>query len=263
MRDHLPPGLPPDPFADDPCDPSAALDALEPGQPLDPQERTAVEADLADLAVYEALLAHKGIRGLVVCCDECQQDHYHDWDMLRANLLQYAARGSQLVHDEELQRAFTTALGRALWNAMPLPRRGFLTEPIPEPGRNDPCPCGSGRKFKHCCARAPSLGPFTTPLVWPYVLRTLSGPTREAALRSSHLPREAVLQYASDEIEAENPDAAVELLESMLASLPAIRLKCALLRHDQLARARRYAEAPSATNWGPAAACRPMSRLSI
>ena len=138
-------------------------------------------------------------------------------DWLRANLLQYAAPGSQLVHDEELQRAFTTALGRALWNAMPLPRRGFLTEPIPDPGRNDPCPCGSGRKFKHCCARAPSLGPFTTPLVWPYVLRTLSGPTREAALRSSHLPREAVLQYASDEIEAENPDAAVELLESMLA----------------------------------------------
>lgn len=88
MRDHLPPGLPPDPFADDPCDPSAALDAVEPGQPLDQQERMAVEADLADLAVYEALLAHKGIRGLVVCCDECQQDHYHDWDMLRANLLQ-------------------------------------------------------------------------------------------------------------------------------------------------------------------------------
>lgn len=20
-------------------------------------------------------------------------------------------------------------------------------------GRNDPCPCGSGRKFKHCCVR--------------------------------------------------------------------------------------------------------------
>ncbi|MGH3554785.1 MAG: DUF5319 family protein, partial [Mycobacterium sp.] len=76
MRDYLPPGLPPDPFADDPCDPSAALDAVEAGQPLDPQERMAVEADLADLAVYEALLAHKGVRGLVVCCDECQQDHY-------------------------------------------------------------------------------------------------------------------------------------------------------------------------------------------
>lgn len=23
----------------------------------------------------------------------------------------------------------------------------------PKVGRNDPCPCGSGRKFKHCCGR--------------------------------------------------------------------------------------------------------------
>jgi hypothetical protein len=99
VRDHLPPGLPPDPFADDPLDPSAALDAIEPGQPLDPQERTAVEADLADLAVYEALLAHRGIRGLVVSCDECQQDHYHDWDMLRANLLQLLVDGTVRPHE--------------------------------------------------------------------------------------------------------------------------------------------------------------------
>jgi preprotein translocase subunit SecA len=21
------------------------------------------------------------------------------------------------------------------------------------PGRNDPCPCGSGKKYKHCCGR--------------------------------------------------------------------------------------------------------------
>jgi len=63
VRDHLPPGLPPDPFADDPYDPSAALDAIEPGQPLDSEERSAVEADLADLAVYENLLARRGVRG--------------------------------------------------------------------------------------------------------------------------------------------------------------------------------------------------------
>ena len=23
--------------------------------------------------------------------------------------------------------------------------------PPPRPGRNDPCPCGSGRKYKRCC----------------------------------------------------------------------------------------------------------------
>ena len=26
----------------------------------------------------------------------------------------------------------------------------------PTPKRNVPCPCGSGRKFKRCCARRPS-----------------------------------------------------------------------------------------------------------
>ena len=45
------------------------------------------------------LLAHKGIRGLVVCCDECQQDHYHDWDMLRANLLQLLVDGTVRPHE--------------------------------------------------------------------------------------------------------------------------------------------------------------------
>lgn len=99
VRDQLPPGLPPDPFAGDPADPSAALDAIEPGEPLDPQERLAVEEDLADLAVYEALLGHRGIRGLVVCCEDCQQDHYHDWDMLRANLLQLLVDGTVRPHE--------------------------------------------------------------------------------------------------------------------------------------------------------------------
>jgi hypothetical protein len=28
----------------------------------------------------------------------------------------------------------------------------------PSPGRNEACPCGSGRKFKHCCARKDGAG---------------------------------------------------------------------------------------------------------
>lgn len=31
-------------------------------------------------------------------------------------------------------------------------RRGFtMTRRVPSIGRNDPCPCRSGRKFKKCC----------------------------------------------------------------------------------------------------------------
>ncbi|HEX2530775.1 MAG TPA: UPF0149 family protein, partial [Burkholderiaceae bacterium] len=36
-----------------------------------------------------------------------------------------------------------------------LPRRKSAVAPVqreaPKPGRNDPCPCGSGKKFKQCC----------------------------------------------------------------------------------------------------------------
>ncbi len=99
VHDHLPPGLPPDPFAGDPYDPTEAFDALEPGQPLDPHERMAVEEDLADLAVYEALLGHRGVRGLVIHCEDCHDEHFHDWDMLRANLLQLLADGTVRPHE--------------------------------------------------------------------------------------------------------------------------------------------------------------------
>ena len=37
-------------------------------------------------------------------------------------------------------------VGETLWESVPKPVRS-----TPQPGRNDPCPCGSGRKFKKCC----------------------------------------------------------------------------------------------------------------
>lgn len=92
-------GLPPDPFADDPNDPASALESLDPGIPLDEAERTAVEEDLADLDVYERLLAPRGVRGLVVMCEDCHEDHYHDWDMLRSNLRQLLVDGSVSPHE--------------------------------------------------------------------------------------------------------------------------------------------------------------------
>src|SRR5512145_809818 len=47
--------------------------------------------------------------------------------------------------DEGVQRAIATVLGRGIWNATPLPDNDYQPRPLPEPGRNDPCPCGSGR----------------------------------------------------------------------------------------------------------------------
>jgi len=45
------------------------------------------------------------------------------------------------------------AMGVAIYGAMPLPEAGFQSRRLAEPGRNEPCLCGSGRKYKRCCLR--------------------------------------------------------------------------------------------------------------
>jgi hypothetical protein len=58
-----------------------------------------VEADLVDLAVFEALSSDRGIRGLVEHGPGCRRDHYQDWDMLRADLLHLLAGGPVRPHE--------------------------------------------------------------------------------------------------------------------------------------------------------------------
>jgi hypothetical protein len=59
----------------------------------------------------------------------------------------------------------------------------------PSVGRNDPCPCGSGKKYKKCHAlsesAAPGLGPVSTPE--PKVDAATLGPDQAAILRPSEI----------------------------------------------------------------------------
>jgi len=93
--------LPPDPFAGDPVDPAASLPDHddEPQQPISDAEREELVEDLADLAVYQALLAPRGVRGIVVDCADCAEPHYHDWALLRASLEQLLADGRMRPHE--------------------------------------------------------------------------------------------------------------------------------------------------------------------
>lgn len=94
--------MPPDPFADDPNDPAkeiAAHDEPEQDAPVTDDERSELLADLADLAVYQALLEPRGIRGIVVDCGECDQPHFHDWHLLRAGLEQLLETGQMRPHE--------------------------------------------------------------------------------------------------------------------------------------------------------------------
>lgn len=96
-----PDALPPDPFAGDPQDPARSLDAAVVDEPeqLSDRERDEVTADLADLAVYQSLLEHRGVRGIVVDCGDCAEQHYHDWSLLRASLRQLLDEGRMRPHE--------------------------------------------------------------------------------------------------------------------------------------------------------------------
>ncbi|TWP45235.1 hypothetical protein FKR81_39735 [Lentzea tibetensis] len=92
--------LPPDPFAGDPEDPALTLGEPDHDHPpMDDDERAELVSDLSDLAVYQALLQHRGVRGIVVDCGECQEPHYHDWALLRSSLEQLLADGRMRPHE--------------------------------------------------------------------------------------------------------------------------------------------------------------------
>ncbi len=95
-----PDALPPDPFAGDPHDPALSLDGEESDQErLSEVERDEIIADLADLAVYQALLETRGVRGIVVDCGDCGEQHFHEWSLLRASLQQLLDEGQMRPHE--------------------------------------------------------------------------------------------------------------------------------------------------------------------
>lgn len=60
----------------------------------------------------------------------------------------------QLPDNEQARRGFLYNMARVIWNKTPLPDNRFRPSPLPKPERNQPCPCGSNRKYKHCCLAA-------------------------------------------------------------------------------------------------------------
>jgi uncharacterized protein YecA (UPF0149 family) len=52
--------------------------------------------------------------------------------------------------DKELSKEEEALLRKHLANFL---RREPYVRPYPKISRNAPCPCGSGKKYKHCCGR--------------------------------------------------------------------------------------------------------------
>src|ERR1700733_16124869 len=77
-----------------------------------------------------------------------------------------------------------------------------------KPGRNDPCPCGSGRKYKHCCGLLPAAA------------AAAPGPGSPLAVRDSQPEAEGLVE-AADALRSQGRVAeAVPLYRQALAIRP-------------------------------------------
>lgn len=62
-------------------------------------EREALRQDLLDVKTLKTVLGLRGIRGVVVFCPDCDDDHYLGWDLLAGNLQEILESGKPPVHE--------------------------------------------------------------------------------------------------------------------------------------------------------------------
>lgn len=118
--------------------------------------------------------------------------------------------------DEAARRSSASEFGRALWNSVPLPGHGFRPQPVPDPERNDPCPCGSGLKYKKCCAPwAADLPSFDPEGIWRLVVEALPLEKVEELGQSGRVPRHLVGDLAVSFLDDGDPERALALVQPM------------------------------------------------
>ncbi|MGB7596009.1 MAG: SEC-C metal-binding domain-containing protein [Gallionella sp.] len=123
----------------------------------------------------------------------------------------------QFPNDMDARRSFLSVFGRAIWNRTPLPSNHFRTRILPKPERNAPCTCGSGRKFKQCCASIEALdSPFENLSLLSFVLDGLTASQRKA-LPYAYLNHEELAFVARQWMEEGREKDAVKLLEGLFA----------------------------------------------
>ena len=101
-------------------------------------------------------------------------DQLHRWFVDSARILapEWVARFGP---DEGAWRALAWQMARFVWTHTPDPDLGFRYRKLDKPARNEPCPCGSGRKFKQCCQPLPDLTETLSNFsLLPYVLDCFS-----------------------------------------------------------------------------------------
>jgi hypothetical protein len=66
---------------------------------LDPEEAENVRADLEDLRGMGQVFHPQGVKGVVIACPDCGENHFYEWDLLKENLEHMLATGEPRMHE--------------------------------------------------------------------------------------------------------------------------------------------------------------------
>jgi hypothetical protein len=91
------------------------------------------------------IVSHEDAQGFITWMRVHIQDYYTGPNVQQGRLFPDVATTNpeQVIMDPEMLRALGVTLASMIWNSTPLPSNHFKPRPLPRPGRNDPCPCGS------------------------------------------------------------------------------------------------------------------------
>jgi tetratricopeptide (TPR) repeat protein len=129
-----------------------------------------------------------------------------------------APRSAPAVFDRfppELASRMGFWIGVAIWNVTPLPGNGFRPRPLPQPQRNQPCVCGSGRKLKHCCGERPALPSIPVDVAWQAVIAAVPAAQLREAAAAGRLPAQQLGRMALGLLDLGKPRQALALVEPL------------------------------------------------
>jgi tetratricopeptide (TPR) repeat protein len=122
---------------------------------------------------------------------------------------------------DEKHRIFLN-LGRKFWSSVPLPTRGWRTHPKLEAQRNDPCYCGSGKKYKHCCQSYEALPSLIPPDAALAIVVDSMGADAQSRILSGEIPPHAMAHLAELWNERGDRERTVDTFAPYFASDPDI-----------------------------------------
>jgi len=146
--------------------------------------------------------------------DEKSADEFLQWaqkstPVLAPNLLE--------GFEGEERRKMAYWVGVNLWDSAPQPAHHFKPTPLDKPGRNSRCPCGSGLKYKQCCARLPKPPYLPENFFWLLMPEVVTKTHIIRLIKSHQLPAHAIGIMTDFFAEQQDDAQVIKMLDPLFA----------------------------------------------